>query len=386
MHVVIGHEVGVADREESIVFVTRYFPPAYLAGGPPRSVAALVEAISSKIDVRVISSSFDLGRRPLAVTADQWVSGPASTYFASSDREAVRQLWRTISNTERTTLHLNSLFDRTFGLAALAVGILRGHRIIVAPRGELASGALSIKPVRKRLLLTLLRLGRIQSRVEWHATAETEASDIRHVLGSEVVCHVAPVIRQPPALPDRRRDNLDSTTRIVFYSRIAPKKNLKAAIEIVGNLPDCHLTVAGPIDDDVYAAECRSLVQDLGLGNRVEFAGALPSDEAIDFLSNFDLFLLPTLGENYGHVIFESLAAGTPVVIADTTPWTSVSSAGAGYVCPLGKMEAFQASISAWTQADTHSRQAMRAAARALAQESVKGSVSPTLVMFGLES
>jgi glycosyltransferase involved in cell wall biosynthesis len=34
-----------------------------------------------------------------------------------------------------------------------------------------------------------------------------------------------------------------------------------------------------------------------------------------------DLFVLPTRGENFGHVIIESLNVGTPVLLSDRTPW-----------------------------------------------------------------
>ncbi len=43
----------------------------------------------------------------------------------------------------------------------------------------------------------------------------------------------------------------------------------------------------------------------------------------LETLSAYDLFVLPSLGENYGHVVFESLSSGTPVLISDKTPWFS---------------------------------------------------------------
>ena len=41
-------------------------------------------------------------------------------------------------------------------------------------------------------------------------------------------------------------------------------------------------------------------------------------------LSDYHLFFLPTLGENFGHAIFEALSVGVPVLISDQTPWTDV--------------------------------------------------------------
>jgi hypothetical protein len=45
-------------------------------------------------------------------------------------------------------------------------------------------------------------------------------------------------------------------------------------------------------------------------------------------LAEYDLFLFPTLGENYGHVISEALASGCPVVISDQTPWRNLEAEG----------------------------------------------------------
>ena len=55
----------------------------------------------------------------------------------------------------------------------------------------------------------------------------------------------------------------------------------------------------------------------------VEYVGAVPGDGAVSFLSRFDLFVFPTLGENFGHVVLESLAAGTPVIEEMTRPGVS---------------------------------------------------------------
>ena len=41
-------------------------------------------------------------------------------------------------------------------------------------------------------------------------------------------------------------------------------------------------------------------------------------------ISEYNLFVLPTLGENFGHVIIEALTLGIPVLLSDRTPWTSI--------------------------------------------------------------
>jgi glycosyltransferase involved in cell wall biosynthesis len=55
------------------------------------------------------------------------------------------------------------------------------------------------------------------------------------------------------------------------------------------------------------------------------------------------LFFLPTRGENFGHVISESLQAGCPVLISDQTPWQGLEEKKAGWVNSLLQPERFQA-------------------------------------------
>ncbi len=55
-----------------------------------------------------------------------------------------------------------------------------------------------------------------------------------------------------------------------------------------------------------------------------------------------DLFFLPTLGENFGHVILEALCAGCPVLISDQTPWRGLEEKGVGWDLSLSKPEMFR--------------------------------------------
>lgn len=58
-------------------------------------------------------------------------------------------------------------------------------------------------------------------------------------------------------------------------------------------------------------------------------------------MAKHDLFFLPTLGENFGHVIYEALACSLPVLISDQTPWRNIENAGAGWDIPLSNPEQF---------------------------------------------
>ena len=73
-----------------------------------------------------------------------------------------------------------------------------------------------------------------------------------------------------------------------------------------------------------------------------QYCGAVPSAQVPTVMAQHDLFFLPTFGENYGHVIREALAAGTPVLVSDQTPWRDLTTAGVGWDLPLDRPDAFR--------------------------------------------
>ena len=153
-------------------------------------------------------------------------------------------------------------------------------------------------------------------------------------------------------------------------SRIVPKKNVAAVIRAMRLVKDeACLSVAGPIEDSKYWDQCLELAKNTAKPERVRYAGVVPHDEVTDFLSHFDLFILPTLGENFGHVILESLAAGTPVIVGRDTPWQQLEASGAGWLCDPADPEAIAGLINHFLSLDQGTRAGMRAAARALARQ-----------------
>ena len=68
--------------------------------------------------------------------------------------------------------------------------------------------------------------------------------------------------------------------------------------------------------------------------------------------SKYDAFIFPTLSENYGHVIVESLIVGTPVIISNNTPWTDVNDFGCGGAFSLDDSMSFSLMIQKIIDAD----------------------------------
>ena len=101
---------------------------------------------------------------------------------------------------------------------------------------------------------------------------------------------------------------------LVTVGALIPRKGQRFAIEALAALPEAVLVLAGAGPDE---AMLRRLAAQLGLGERVRFAGAVPHHDLPVLLSAADLFVLPTSSEGLANAWIEALACGTPVI---TTP------------------------------------------------------------------
>jgi glycosyltransferase involved in cell wall biosynthesis len=122
----------------------------------------------------------------------------------------------------------------------------------------------------------------------------------------------------------------------VFLSRVSPKKNIEFAIGCIAKLQGTvTLDVYGPFESAEYEARVRALAEGLD----VRFHGPLSPALVPEKLREAHYFLFPTYGENFGHVVAESLAVGLPCVLSDTTPWSDIAECGAGWAIPLAQRE-----------------------------------------------
>src|SRR5207237_2843779 len=90
-----------------------------------------------------------------------------------------------------------------------------------------------------------------------------------------------------------------------------------------------------------------------------------------EVLASYDLFFMPTLNENFGHALLESLAAGCPLLTSDETPWRGLAAAGAGWDIALDRESDFRAVIERVIAMGPDEHAQMRAAARAYAARAV---------------
>lgn len=369
---------GTASRRPVILATIGNYLPGFRAGGPIRSLAHLVDHLSDEFDFRILSTDRDLGdeRAYPGVEPDRWVPvGPALVHYTSPARQGPGAITRLIAETPHDVLYLNSFFSPRFSIVPLLArrfGRIPRRPTVLAPRGEFSAGALALKAFKKRGYLAAGRAAGLFRDLCWQASSDFEAHDIAAVIGPQAEVRVAcdlPAERVEPPPPHLAR-RPGAPLRIVFLSRISPKKNLDYALRVLAQIrAPVRFTICGPAEDADHARLCRTLAKDLGPHIEIDWIGPLPPERIAETFAAHDLFFFPTRGENYGHVIAESLAAGTPVLIADTTPWRGLAAAGVGDDLPLSEPAAFAARIEAMASEPAEAALARRARAAAYVRQ-----------------
>jgi glycosyltransferase involved in cell wall biosynthesis len=321
------------------VFTDAYLP-GFKAGGPIASISRIVKA-DPETEFRIITRDRDVGdNAPYQGSiprAWQRVGGALVGYL----RPGPRDTWWIRSELRRWEPHFysfNSLHSPWFTilpLLAIRIGLLPRSTVVLAPRGETSSGALALKS-RKKLWWRPVIRNLVGSRVVWQVTSPREAEDVRNWWGSplpadhrfvvQVNLSVAPSIKASKGPKDDR-------PVVTFASRIVRKKGLEEAIRILGQVDVPFVfRVAGTIEDYEYWHECQRLAQEFWPQGVLAYSGTYDPSSIQAIFSESSLFIFPTHGENFGHVVAEALSVGCPVVIASDTPWTAVIESGGGHV------------------------------------------------------
>ncbi|HEY0613008.1 MAG TPA: glycosyltransferase [Candidatus Elarobacter sp.] len=129
-------------------------------------------------------------------------------------------------------------------------------------------------------------------------------------------------------------------------SRLGVEKNLELALGALASFPELRLAIVG---EGPHRPGLEERARRLGVAERVRFAGALERERLPDVYASADVFVFPSTTETQGLVLAEALAAGLPVVAADSAASRDVLG-DAGRIAaddPLALAEAIRAALGA---------------------------------------
>jgi glycosyltransferase involved in cell wall biosynthesis len=340
-----------------LLHVIPSYAPAFSFGGPPESTHRLCKALGDAgVEVRVLTTNAASPRDRMPRIADAWTAYEG--VFVKYCRAARRAVWSrefaaSVFREVRAAdiVHITAVFNFTTPLA-IAACVAAGKPFVLSPRGSLDPWSISNKRWKKSPALLALR-PLLNRATAVHATSATEASSIGPIgIRSPAVVVSNGVDFEAAASTSRERDVWRARLRVssdealvVMLGRVHQKKGIDIALPALRQVLNAGrrvvLALVGP-DEEGYGGEVERLIDVHGVRSAVRRAGLVTGAEKYQLLAEADLLLLPSRQENFGNVVVEALAAGSPVAASRATPWEMLEQEGCGRWVDLSP-EAFAA-------------------------------------------
>jgi glycosyltransferase involved in cell wall biosynthesis len=316
-----------------------------------RSLYSLIEILKDHYSIYLLSSNRDLGNSEeyKNVEADKFIEKEnVFYYYFSPEKLNPENIILLIKEIHPELVYVNSFWSYNFSIAIVRAR-KRGELkmpVLLAPRGMLGRGAMSLKSFKKNIFLLAGKILGWYRNILFHATNELEKADIQKQFPNANIT-VVPNASSGKIMSSHRSKE-PGNLKLFYLSRIARVKNLDFAIETLSLVSadiKIEYDIYGNLEDKEYWKECESLISKLPANVKAKYCGELQFHEVQQTLIKYHALFLPTMNENFGHSIVESLLSGCPAIISDQTPWNDLGEHRAGYALPLDNKKAFSEAI-----------------------------------------
>jgi len=339
---------------KDILSLVSYYLPGHKSGGPVRTLSNLVAEVGDRFNFHIVTRDRDFGDS-LAyanIRPGEWneVAG-ARVFYCTPHQLTAPGLRRVISSIGYDLLYINGFFNPIFSIRPALLRrsrLIRRGPCILAPQGEFSPGAFETRWVRKKAYVKLSGAIGTYGDVSWQASSPMERRDIERHFGADADVHlcadsVSPALLSKKLAPPEKRPG---RLKVVYLSRIVPKKNLYGAIQLLLSLSgEVEFKIYGAIDDRAYWDRCLERIRSLPGNISVSYEGVVDHEDVVTVFSRSHVFLFPTLGENFGHVVLEAMVAGCVPLVGDETPWQDVERERLGWIMPASQPELWRSRL-----------------------------------------
>ncbi len=329
-------------KKPTILVILAHYLPGYKDGGPVRSIKNLTDYLGDEYDLRILTVDRDQKdtRAYENIAINQWNPvGKAKVWYVPGGKitsDAILEVSKTAD-----MIYMWGCFQ-DYARKILWLKKRKKIRIpvVIAPMGMLSPGAFHIKYPKKKTYMILMKACGMFRNIIWSVTDEQEEAAVRQLVSRMADCRIARDLVSFMGEPGEREEKKKGQLKLVFLSRISLKKNLKYIFEILHDFSieageSIRFDIYGMAEDEVYFKECLQVAENLPEGITWDYKGEVNPDKIMETLSQYDVFFLPTMSENFGHVIYEAMASGCIPLISDRTPWRGLEERKAGYCIPL---------------------------------------------------
>lgn len=325
------------------ILIGRYLP-GFKAGGPVQTIKNLTDCLGEEYEFYILTEDRDLGENKAYenIQYGQWNQvGRAKVWYVKPGG-FTGDVIRNLSDSMGLIYVCGCFNDYSRNVMRLKRQGILHMPVVIAPMGSFSQGAFRIKYLKKKAYITVCKLLGWFRNIVWCVTGEQDRQDVRRIIGKDAVCYLAEDIpRQMEHIPapiPKEKGNL----RVIFLSRISREKNLDYALETLQRVKgDVVFDIYGVMEDQAYYSLCQEKMRALPKNVICQYHGVVEPHRTMEVFKQYHVFLFPTKGENFGHVIYEAMAGGCIPVISDQCPWNDLEPKQAGRVLPLENQEAY---------------------------------------------
>jgi len=249
-----------------------------------------------------------------------------STLFHYFPVRLILAAWKAVIS--HRYIHLCNIFYPS-SIAVATFAVLLRREVLWSVHGELDPWAIQHRSYKKRPFLWFIKTF-LYRNVIFHATCPEEVAYIQSAFGKD-----AKTILIPNYILLPKKETVTSEEKyLLFVGRIHEKKGVDRLIDGLAKSDhflnsDFSLKIVGDYEND-YGQSLVEQVRTLGLDKKVLFLGKKEGAEKFQLFAGAYCSIMPSITENFGMVVVESLSQGTPVIASTGTPWQVLEQEQAG--------------------------------------------------------
>jgi len=306
----------------------RLFPDT--SGGPSLSIYAHNKYLSlNGIQITTLTTAFGIPGN----LRDRWIENELGKVIYLKQlfhSFPLRLIIRAASEVKKADIvHVNSFFYPSSVCTAF-FAFLHRKKIVWSVHGELDDYCLTLKPLKKKVFLLLVRPF-VRKLAVFHVASDMEEVYVQKHLGKNIKTIKIPCLIECnyPASP------AITEPYFLYIGRFHVKKGIDLLIQAIWQsalfLKSGYiLKLAGDYKNE-YGEKIVKLIAKAGLSAKIKLIGPVAGIEKDALYKGAYFTIMPSITENFGMVVAESLSFGTPVITTTGTPWNILKENRCGY-------------------------------------------------------
>lgn len=292
-------------KNKSLLMISRYYYPYFEAGGPVKSTKNFLSFHSSKYNITLFTSN-----ESLLETNEKTLNN--KIFYLKKIEFLKKMFFELYINKSVDIVYINSFFN-FYSFSAILICSFSNLKLFIHSRGVLKQAQINHKKIKKILYIFFIKF--FCKRFTFLVNESGEKKTIKKYF-------LNPKIKYAYNYVDVPRNKITySNNKFLFYSRISSEKGLLFLLKLIKKYEiDIDLDFYGNIWDDKYFEKCNKLISSITC-SKINYKGIIKPEKIDEIISKYHCLVLPTRGENFGHVIYESLKNSVPVISSENIPW-----------------------------------------------------------------